>query len=73
MYESELSSFSLVTFGFVFFGTKIWHEKCMHKMLMKLTPDVVHWFDLTSASDSTGDDLVISDAKFLFSQEVPTG
>jgi len=36
--ENELSSFSLITFGFVIFGTKILCEKCARKTLMKLTP-----------------------------------
>ncbi len=37
-YESKLSSFSLITFGFVIFGAKILNEKCARKSLMKLTP-----------------------------------
>jgi len=37
LYESKLSSFSLVTFGFVIFGAKISYEKRACKMLMKLT------------------------------------
>jgi len=36
-YKSSLRSFSLDTFGFVIFGTKIWYEKCARKTLMKLT------------------------------------
>jgi len=37
LYKSELSSFSLITFGFVIFGAKILHEKPSRKTLMKLT------------------------------------
>jgi len=36
LFASKLSSFSLVTFGFVIFGTKILYEKWTHKTLMKL-------------------------------------
>jgi len=36
----ELSSFSLVTFGFVIFGAKILYVKWASKKLMKLTPRV---------------------------------
>jgi len=36
LYESKLSSFSLVTFGFVIFGAKILYQKCARKILMKL-------------------------------------
>jgi hypothetical protein len=36
-YESKLSSFSLITFGFVIFDSKILYKKCARKMLMKLT------------------------------------
>ncbi len=36
-YESKLSSFCLITFGFVIFCTKILYKKRTRKMLMKLT------------------------------------
>ena len=36
-YESKLSSFSLVTFGFVIFGAKISYKNARIKILMKLT------------------------------------
>jgi len=36
-YESELSSISPFTFGFVIFGAKILYEKRARKSLMKLT------------------------------------
>ncbi len=36
-YERKLSSFSLITFGFVIFGAKISYEKSACKMLVKLT------------------------------------
>jgi len=39
-YESELSSLSLITFGFVIFGTKILYEKRDRKMLMKYPPQL---------------------------------
>jgi len=38
LYKSELSSFSLVTFGFVIFWRQNIGEKVAHKMLMKSTP-----------------------------------
>jgi len=38
LYESELSSFFLITFGFVIFGAKILYEEGARKMLMELTP-----------------------------------
>ncbi len=38
LYKRQLSSLSLVTFGFVIFGAKILFEKCASKMLMKLIP-----------------------------------
>jgi hypothetical protein len=37
LYESKLSSFSLIMFSFVIFGDTILYEKCACKMLMKLT------------------------------------
>jgi len=40
LYKSELSSFYLVTFGFVIFGSKILYEKRPRKMLMKLKAGV---------------------------------
>ncbi len=33
----QISNFSLITFGFVIFGTKILYQKRARKMLMKLT------------------------------------
>jgi len=36
-YKSELSSFSLIIFGCVIFGTKILYETLARKTLMKLT------------------------------------
>jgi hypothetical protein len=36
-YESKLSSFSLIMFGFVIFGGKILYKKLARKILMKLT------------------------------------
>jgi len=39
-FRQLFSSFSLVTFGFVIFGTKISYEKCVSKTLMKLTAGV---------------------------------
>ncbi len=38
LYKSELSSFSLDTFGFVIFWRKNIGAKCVRKTLMKLTP-----------------------------------
>jgi len=37
MYESKLSSFSLITFGFAIFWCQKIGKKVAHKMLMKLT------------------------------------
>jgi len=42
LYESKLSSFPLITFGFVIFGTNISNKKRARKMLMKLTPVEKH-------------------------------
>jgi len=39
-YESKLSSFSLVTFGFVILGAKILFKKNVRKTLMTLTQGV---------------------------------
>jgi len=40
-YESKLSSFSLITFGFAIFWCQNIGEKVVHKLLMKLTADVI--------------------------------
>jgi len=41
LYKSELSSFSLITFGFAIFWRQNISEKVAHKMLMKLTPGLL--------------------------------
>jgi len=41
LHKSELSSFSLITFGFVIFWCQNIGKKVTHKMLKKLTPEVI--------------------------------
>jgi len=43
LYESELSSFSLITFGFAIFWCQNIGKKVARKMLIKLTPCVWNW------------------------------
>jgi len=67
-----LSSFSLITFGFVIFGAKILYKKRARKTLMKLTAAMKHlfwyhclkqWFPNFSGARTTKNHLVVREAQ----------